>query len=787
MISSAQVDVTCDNTLSGVVTDEHDHSSLGYATVYILELAKGVVADDNGRYQVDDLCKGNYTVVVSHVSCQPDTLQVKIAKSTKLNLYLEHHLEALEQITIKGQNMESATSSDQQTVLNMNTLDRYTHRNLGDVLNEIPGVSSFKTGNQIVKPVVQGLFGSRIITINQGVRMQDMEWGDEHGTMVDINTAGKINLIRGGSALRYGGDAVAGLILIDAPKIPRDTLTGRTRLGGSTNGWGGSIASEVTVSGKSGWYTKIQGMLKRFGDSKAPDYQLTNTGVFDKGVSIIAGRDTKMGMFEAYYSFYDTEVGILSASHIGNVGDLVDAINNGEPQIIEDFSYHIGLPKQEVTHQIAKIKFEHQLDIGLLHLQYDFQSNRRFEFDKRIGDDRNKPSIDLKLSTHTLSGNLSINKNQQLPLETGLLFRYQENFANPATGIRRLVPDYDKYEIGGYINGKYHLSDQVTLDAGLRYDLIMIDALKFYRKSRWEERGYQEDFSQIVIREFPTQLLTNPKFDYHNFTYATGLNYQISPQTVFRFNYSFTQRAPNPSELFSDGLHHGAARIELGDLRIEQEKSHKLGAGLFGENSTWSWDINPYVNFVNDYVVLEPFGVEQTIRGAFPAWEYYQTNARVWGIDGQITANWSEQWSSNHSGRYIYGQDISGNRPLINIPAPQMQNSLTFSELNWKSLAITLESIYTFKQNRFPNNNFLVFIPETDSYEELDISTPPDGYHLLNLHASTEFRTSHKTTLQLNFSFNNITNTRYRDYLNRLRFFADDLGRSFEFSLAFSY
>ena len=107
--------------------------------------------------------------------------------------------------------------------------------------------------------------------------------------------------------------------------------------------------------------------------------------------------------------------------------------------------------------------------------------------------------------------------------------------------------------------------------------------------------------------------------------------------------------------------------------------------------------------------------------------------------------------------------------------------------MDWNALEITLESIYTFEQNRFPNNNFLVFIPETDSFEELDISTPPDGYHLLNLHASIDVALGNKNSLQVGFSVNNITNTRYRDYLNRLRFFADELGRSFEFSFAFNY
>lgn len=781
----AQTDKNCAFSLSGSVIDEHDRSSLEFATIFLIEVNRGVVADSTGFYSINKLCEGRYTVVVSHVSCQPDTLSLLIDKNTRQDLYLEHHAEALGQITIVGRGL-AVQNSDRERTIGLNTIERYSQRNLGDVLKELPGVSSLNTGNNIVKPVIQGLYGSRIITVNHGVRMQDMEWGDEHGAMIDVNTAGQIKLISGGSALRYGGDALAGVILVEQPEVPQDTITGRTLLSGASNGLGGNITSEINISGKRGWFVKLQGTLRRFGDYRAPDYQLTNTGVFDKGASFSAGRHTSKGRFDAYYSIYDKDVAILAASHVGNIGDLVNAINSGQPQIIEDFSYEIGLPKQEVTHQMATLRLQRHTAMGSFQFQYDFQQNHRFEFDKRVGEDRNQPAIDLKLSTHSVTGYLSFNQDRDLPMETGLMYRYQNNFANPATGIRRLIPDYDKYEIGVYLNGSYQLSDRVALDGGLRFDFSRIDALKFYRKSRWEERGYQEDFPDIVVREYPTQLLTNPKFDYNNFSYTAGMIYHWE-QNELRFNYAFVQRAPNPAELFSDGLHQGAARIELGDLRIEQEASHKLSFNWVGRKGMWDWNLAPYFNLVRDFVVLEPTGVEYTIRGSFPVWEYHQIDANIAGIDGELTANWDDNWQSNHSAMYIYGQDTEGDRPLINMPAPQTRNSVSFIRNSWKSLRITLESIYTFKQHRYPNNNFMVFVPETDSFQELDISSPPGGYHLLNLYASMEFEIFKTATVDLGISLVNMTNTRYRDYLNRLRYFADETGRSFEFNMTFNY
>ena len=503
----AQPNPDCDLRLSGKVIDEHDQSALSFATVYVMELQKGVVADEAGNYLIKDLCSGEYTIVVSHVSCQPDTLSISLAKNAKQTLFLEHHSDALRDVVITGQELETSTSSDLEKSLDLATIESFSGKSLGDALKTIPGVSVLKTGNTILKPVVQGMFGSRIITVNHGVRMQDMEWGDEHASTLDINTAGEITVIKGGSALRYGGDAVGGVIVIDAGKVTPDTLVGRTIIHGATNGWGGSVTSELTKSGKTGWFGKVQGTLKRFGDFKAPDYQLTNTGFLEKGVSVTAGRQRSNESFEIFYSLFDTDIAILAASHIGSVSDLVDAINRGDPIIVEDFSYEIGLPRQEITHQILKAQYNRTLEFGEIQFQYDYQHNHRFEFDRRVGDDRDKPAIDLELSTHSMTGNLIMNPSSELLLETGILYRYQNNFANPETGIRRLIPDYDRYEAGVFLNGIYQWSDDLTLDAGFRYDFTRIDAKKFYQKSRWEERGYQEDFGILLSGNFPPSYL----------------------------------------------------------------------------------------------------------------------------------------------------------------------------------------------------------------------------------------------------------------------------------------
>jgi iron complex outermembrane receptor protein len=371
-------------------------------------------------------------------------------------------------------------------------------------------------------------------------------------------------------------------------------------------------------------------------------------------------------------------------------------------------------------------------------------------------------------------------------ITAGLLGRYQDNFANPDTGVRRLIPDFERYEIGGFAIGEYRLSSSWLFEAGLRYDFTRIDAKKFYQTSRWEERGYDVDFPEFVVEDLGTQLLTNPVFDYNNVSATFGGRWQVDGQSDLRANYALGQRAPNPAELFSDGLHHSAARIELGDLRIGNETSHRFSVAYNRNAKRWGLTVEPYLNFIKDFILLEPTGVEFTIRGAFPVWSYRQTDARLLGVDASGYYQWAANWETRHKVSITKGTDLSQDLALINMPAPITRNEVIFRKQEWNQLLIGLESTYVFRQNEFPPNIF-VFSPSEQEEVELEINTPPEAYHLLGLRAEMQFDLPGSMVLNSGLTITNLLDTRYRDYLNRNRYFADDLGRNIILQLKFSY
>jgi iron complex outermembrane receptor protein len=786
MVSHSQ---QCDLNLQGRVIDFHDNTPLDGAIVIVAGLETFAMTDLDGYFSLQGLCADNYTLQVSHPECDTKAVQVRMPYSSLLTIKLEHHLEELHQVTVRGSAAIDYVATQHENRISREEIENLSYASLGDALKRIPGVSSLNTGSTVVKPVIQGLHSSRVLIMNNGVRMQDQEWGVEHAPNVDLNTAGSISVIKGASALQYGGDAVGGIVLVEPARVVRkDSLFGSTLATATSNGRGGTITSSLTKTKASGWYGMAQGTIKRFGDFEAPDYMLSNTGMLEKAASLRFGLNKFRYGFEAYYSYFNSDVGILRASHLGNAEDQFLALNSPQPLVINDFSYSIDNPKQNVSHHLAKARvFKRLSNFGKVELQYDFQFNNRLEFDVRRGGRGDIPSVDLELTTHTLAADFSYDARMDFKANGGLMLRYQNNYANPDTGVRRLIPDYDKYDAAMYALGKYYIGEDWVLEAGMRYDFNHLDAKKFYRKSLWEAREYNILYPEFEVREVGAQILANPVFDYHNFSGTLGAAYSFGEYYEFMANYSLATRAPNPSELFSEGLHHSAARIELGDLRFNQEVAHKVSLSLSRNTERFQFTVNPYINSISNFIYIEPVGAEQTIRGSFQVWEFKQTDALLMGFDFDSNVKLNSQFDLITKFAFVKGYDQNTDEPLIMMPPANLSNTLQYKNETLKNLRIGLESNYVFRQNEFPDTNPELFLPISESVEIIDLSTPPPAYHLMHLNADADFKAFGNSTLSVGLTVNNLFNTAYRDYLNRLRFYADDLGRNIVLRLKINY
>jgi len=773
------------NTISGKIVDEND-VALEKSHIHIS--SKSTNSKKDGSFIIRNIPNGPTKVLITYVGYKPIDTIIEVNGNLEINFKMKQKNEQLDEIVVKHKNNYFNHSVSEQKIKEK-TIEKFSSQSLGNLLKEVPGVSVLKSGNTVVKPVINGLHSSRVAIFNNNVKLEDQQWGMEHAPNFDVNAAGKITVLKGASALQFGGDAIGGIVIIEPFSTKKDTLFGKTIMTMESNGRGGTISSSLHKGNFCDWSWNAQGSFKYYGDREAPDYSLSNTGNREANFSGDLKYTGKKFDFATYYSLYSATIGILSASHIGNVNDLYNSINNQTPSVTDDFTYSIKNPKQKVQHHLAKLNYNYYFKDGQsLALQYAFQFNNRKEFDLRTGVSNSKPALDLNLLTHTVNADYKLSVDAW-DFKSGIMGLYQNNTANPNTGVRPLIPTYNKFDAGVYAVADNHLSEDFSVEVGIRYDFSTIEATKYYLKSRWEERDYSPQFDNFITGDFGTQWLTKPTFTFHNFSASIGTQYSFGEGYDWYLNLSRAVRNPNPSEFFSDGLHHSSGMIELGDLRLEQEKSNKISTSLQKKWEKVKINLNPFLNYIEDYMFLKPVGFETTIRGAFPVWEYQQTNALLTGIDFNSEWQISEHWQHRLLLTYVNGRDKTNNDAIIDMPPLTLNNRIQFSKKEWNNLTLELQSEMVFRQTQFPDNNFTTNIIENGDFVpvEVDISTPPPAYHLLHFTSDFQFKVSEHSLATLGFSVFNILDTPYRDYLNRQRFYADELGRNFQIQLKINY
>lgn len=773
--------------VEGTVQDFHDKTRLENAVVKIGNFSART--GKNGMFSFSSIPAGKYILTATHPDCNDYTENIEVTKDVHLAITLEHHIQDIETVTVHGSHKNNGSMVVK--TIDKSMISRNASENLGNLLTNISGVNVLKTGNNITKPIIHGLYGSRVSILNDGVKLAEQEWGVEHAPNVDVNNFEHIDVVKGASALKYGSGAVGGVVVLQPQVLPKkDTLMGNVSLSGISNGRGGDLNVKLAKTWADGWAVKTNGSYKKLGDLEAPDYGLMNTGLESSGFNFGVQKMTFNKGFSFDYYLTKSSIGILRSSHVGNSEDLLRALTAPEPIYQRDFSYNIDNPRQDIEHHIAKISaYQRFENFGKITATYSFQYNHRKEYDiRRTEELSKKPALDLELITHDLNVNHLIERGNW-NLETGINAGYQNNYSSTQTEARRLVPNYDRYYAGIYSVLKYKIAPEVELEAGGRYDFDHYEVTKWYDLSDWN-RLYASDYKDFVVRVNQNRILTRPSLSYNNVSANVGIVYHPSAYFDLKFNYARVSRSPNIAELFADGLHHSAAIIERGDMRIKNETGNQFNLVadvkanvLKGLNIS----VNPYFFYTKNFINEIPTGYQNTQwGGAFVVYNYEQVDARMYGIDLDVQLKISDHFGYKGSGSYVYGQDLTHNVPLILMMPPNFNNSLEFSKKEWKDFYFNVSNNTYLKQTRFPVYNVPIrlFDSEGNPYnQEVDISTPPNGYSLWNLQTGVNL----SKNFGIDFSVRNVFNKSYRDYLNRLRFFSNEMGRNFILTLKYQF
>ncbi|RYY15865.1 MAG: TonB-dependent receptor, partial [Chitinophagaceae bacterium] len=458
----------CSFTLKGHVEDLDTREKLSGASILIPEINKEMVTDNDGNFLFEGLCPGKFTLRVSHVGCETVELKVTFNKSRHIDIDMPHKKNTLSEVLVSGIKGTQNTGSKKE--LSGRELEQSRGQNLAEALSRLNGVSMLQTGSTVSKPVIHGLHGNRILTINNGVRQEGQQWGNEHAPEIDPFIAGKLLVIKGVDELKYGSDAIGGVILVE-PK-PLMTTAGEMaelNAGYFTNNrqWIGSGMFEQQLKSLPSFTYRIQGTYKRGANSTTPDYRLNNTGSEEKNFSLTAGWKKHRFSSELFYSFFDTRLGIFEGSHIGNLTDLQTAIGSEQPNPVftGENTYRINRPYQAVQHHLLKSRSVLQDGRNKFSFLASMQSNYRQEYDIVRSGSNKRPQLDLSITTisEELSWEHTANK--------GFVHLVSANAMQQVNGYtgRYFIPAYDAYNFGGYYIGKWS-NKKWDLQAGIRYD-----------------------------------------------------------------------------------------------------------------------------------------------------------------------------------------------------------------------------------------------------------------------------------------------------------------------------
>ncbi|MEL6277155.1 MAG: TonB-dependent receptor plug domain-containing protein, partial [Bacteroidota bacterium] len=314
----------------------------------------GTTTDEEGYFEFVDLCEKEYDLLFSFLGYKAVNHHHDFHHPF-LEIYLAPEEYTLESVIVEAESSQSNLQSITTTKISSADIAASGTESLGDAVSKITGVSTLRSGQNVVKPIIHGLHSNRVLTINNGIRHEFQNWGEDHAAEIDLASVDEIEVIKGAATVRFGPDALGGVILTNPAKMELSTpLNGKVRLIGRSNGRAGRGEVELRKGFK--WLSFMAGGgHTKQGDLRAPNYFLTNTGKEESsyygGFRIHPFAELDI---EGYYSHVDQKLGILSGSIFGNLEDIERAITIDTPFFTMPFSYDIGKPRQETQHDLYK-------------------------------------------------------------------------------------------------------------------------------------------------------------------------------------------------------------------------------------------------------------------------------------------------------------------------------------------------------------------------------------------------------------------------------------------------
>jgi iron complex outermembrane recepter protein len=677
------------------------------AAVSLVELQRRTLTDRGGRFRFANVPAGRYTLRVSTPGFAVREQQVEVGGGgvEEMAIELEPVVFEVAEVIATASPVGSVGYQAAQA-FGRDALQRRAATSIGEMLDGEPGLAMRSFGSATARPVIRGLDGDRVLVLENGERMGDLqETAADHAISLDPLATDRIEVVRGPASLLYGSSALGGVVNLFNDDLPRDWSPGTSGnvavQGATVNGLGAGFGR--FLHGDDRWAAVGRASYRDAGNLMTPEGRLPGT------YSTVVAGAVGLG-----YRGSSIEGGLSAGFHDNSYGI---------PEEIDD-------PTQDVDVRMARQTlqgraawrsggFVEQLEVRLNASRFDQQEVGV----ERLADGSVVESLDVEFGQQTLSSTVTARHAPRGWFDAGATGFSLFARALEVGGNEAFTPGASSVSLAVFTFQEIPVGSWIRLQIGGRLETQRMRPLT------------SERFPGVG-GERVTQ----------NVSGALGLNLRPLQGLEFGAQLARANRIPSVEELYADGPHLGAGAYEIGDPALAPETAHGLDA--FGRWTTARsrLEIAGFVNRISNFVVFQPTG-EIDVRSGLPVFRREGDAVLLFGGEAALEALLTDRLRARIGADYVQGSRRDDeSTPLPVIPPLRGRVGLTYSPARaW-----------------FGGEARLVAGQDRVAVEE----EPTAGYTLLALDGGYRLGGTGRHVLTLRLD--NVLNAAYRDHLSRV-------------------
>lgn len=648
--------------------------------------------------------------------------------------------------------------------VNQGTKARQNPNIMVDLLKNAAGVEILETGQFLARPAIRGVFGSRVLLLQDGVRMNTFRdfplWGTSP-TLIDVDQVEKIEILNGPGSHLYGSDGFGGVINFITPKpefLPEGEMENGYDLSGSYKFTYSSIGEQKKnrlelkladtdwALNLGGSFRKVPHNYKSGGDN---EQVIPNTSIDEE-----SSLDLKLG-----YKFKENQTFYFQGSRNRDFG-IGFADNNSL-----SFPFQ-KRDKASIAYEVKEVNEK----IPWVNIKGFFQEQRRLFQISLPPDTLNNIDSDVKLWGGSVQGLYLVPPHQTFSVGIdyarerikggNILFLEQAKVTLDTTD---LLPEIHWDMAGVYVLDEITLVPKLSAFLGGRYDYHQI-----------------KHFDSTHFKTPPEE-----RFDRYN-SFQSGLVYRFQEGYQLNFSVARSYRTPTVVERYYFGPLDGKNWLSPND-RLKKERSINVSLGAKANLDAFSGSVSWFYKDLRNFIDLRP------ATGAFYqgkqiwTWKNLAGSTRMVGLEGAVEVSFTDEFYGFSNWSWIWGQhrrdttaqriDTAGAFEVVFVPPFKVYFGIGWKEKEgrlWAEISSRLVS----QQERIP----------LDSLGQKILSNT-SGFAIYNLRGGINLSNRQVLTL----AFNNIGNRFYVEPYNQFNAAANsrtpipEPGRNFAISLTVSY